>query len=255
MMKKQIVFAFTILFLLSIFTPSVMAIESVTQVGNTDGDSSGKRSLLETGARFGAAFAATSAIKGLFGMAPGYLTTFLPAMGASFVIPALICAGLIEGAISLTVFSAITGIKDRQWLVRAFLMASVVSVAATFFLSGMMAPWLVALISNGLRLAMFSMLTRPPDKTVAAHLVDEVKEVVGTDNTDDAEEKNDNAMLVKKAATLSISEIQDKRMKAYKGYMNAENSEERTSFYYDFKHFSQLLTNVREKTVETVNHQ
>jgi len=205
------------------------------------------RSLAESGVRWGLAFAATSAIKGLFGMAPGYLAAFLPSMGASMFVPALIGAGLLEGMISLSVFSAITGVKDRQWLTRSFLMASVVSVAATFFLAGMMSPLALTLVSNGLRLAVFAMLTRPPDKSITDHIVDEVKDVVGVAKTDEEQ-----AAIGAKAskASLSLSEIETLRLEAYSGYVKASDSNERTKFYNDFKGYSELLTHFREEAYE-----
>lgn len=204
---------------------------------------SSERSKAETVARYGAAFAATSAIKGLFGMAPGYLMTFLPSMGASLFVPALIGAGIVEGAISLTVFSAITGIKDRQYLVRAFLLASVVSVTATYFFTGLMAPWLVTLLSNTLRLVVFSMLTRPPDKDVTEHIVDEVKDVVGIDEKSDDTSSHETVSK----SSLSLTDIQKLRLEAYNGYVGSSDNSQRTSYYNDFKHYSQLLLTAKDK--------
>lgn len=223
---------------------------SVSEISKDDSSSENSndekgRSLLENGVRYGLAFSATSFIKGLFGMAPGYLATFLPSMGASMFVPALIGAGLLEGLISLSVFSAITGVKDRKWLTRSFLVASVVSVAATFFLAGMVSPLALTLITNGLRLAVFAMLTRPSDTSVADYIVEEVKDVVGVESSDDNELKTSIDSDSQKSA-LTITEIEALRLESYSAYIKASDSNERTKYYNDFKVYSELVNHFRE---------
>jgi hypothetical protein len=166
-------------------------------------------------------------------------------MGASMFVPALIGAGLLEGLISLSVFSAITGVKDRKWLTRSFLVASVVSVAATFFLAGMVSPLALTLITNGLRLAVFAMLTRPSDTSVADYIVEEVKDVVGVESSDDNELKTSIDSDSQKSA-LTITEIEALRLESYSAYIKASDSNERTKYYNDFKVYSELVNHFRE---------
>ncbi len=196
--------------------------------------------------RAGAAIGATTAIKGLFGMAPGYLSALIPTLGPSMAVPMLIGAGLLEGAISLTVFTMIMDQKDRRWLVRSFLLASIVSVAATFFLSGLMAPWAVTVVSNLLRLGLFSLLTRPPNKDLTEHLVDEVKAVVGKDTEDTVE--------TDEGLELSAKEIEDLRKQAYADYLAAEDLDSRAEAHKRFKKYTDLLSKLRTEAAPEAAH-
>ena len=198
-----------------------------------------KGSLLGSMLRLGGAFAATTAIKGLFGMAPGYLTTLIPTLGPTMAVPMLIGAGLLEGAISLSIFTLIMDQKDRRYLIRAFLMASIVSVAATFFLSGLMAPWAVTVLSNVLRLGLFSLLTRPPNKDLTEHLVDEVKAVVGKDTTDKVE--------TEEGVELSAKELEELRKQAYQDYLAAADLDGRAEAHTRFKKYTDLLSKLRQE--------
>jgi len=202
-----------------------------------------KRSILETMLRGGAALAATTAIKGLFGMAPGYLATLIPAMGPAMTVPLLVGAGLLEGAISLTVFSAIMGQKERRWLVRSFLLASVASVAMTYFLGPLMAPWAVTVLSNVVRLGIFALLTRPPDKGLTEHLVDEVKSTVKGNGGSTASPDD--------LAGRSAAELEQFRRQAYAEYLGAADTETRADAYERFKKATDALSNLRSDAAAT----
>lgn len=194
---------------------------------------------MSSGLRLGAAIGATTLIKGLFGMAPGYLSALIPTMGPSMAVPLLIGAGLLEGAISLSVFSLIMKKENRRYLIRAFLLASVVSVASTFFLSGILSPIALTLVSNLLRLGLFSLLTRPPEKELGEHLVDEVKTVVGKEPEDTVE--------TSMGVEFSAKELDELRRESYQKYIDAETIELRAKAYKDFNNYTNLLSELRKK--------
>lgn len=196
------------------------------------------RSFMETAIRGGLAFAATTAIKGLFGMAPGYLGALIPSFGPAFAVPLLVGAGLVEGLISLTVFSAIMGTQDRRWLVRSYLAASVLSVLTTFMLGGVFSPLVVTVISNVARLVLFALLTRPPGTSLTKHLVSEVSMgAVDPTSTPSAP-----------GTSLSVAELEEARRQAYRECVGASAEDVRAAAYDRFARLTVQLSAQRDVT-------
>jgi hypothetical protein len=188
-----------------------------------------------------AAFALTTGIKGLFGMAPGYLQALIPTVCPAMAMPVLIGAGLLEGAISLTVATAILGKENRRWLVRSFLLASALSSVTTYFLAPMLAPWVTVVVSNLVRMAIFSLLTKPPNVSMTSHLINEVESKITGENSEAGTGKTTEPKASLAPTCLSVVELERPRREAYNQYLLAEGPELREAAYADFKRYTEQL--------------
>jgi len=186
-----------------------------------------------------AAFAVTTGIKGIFGMAPGYLASLIPAFSPAFAIPVLVGAGLLEGVISFGAISAILGMKDRENLVRSFLVASVVASSTHFFLAGFLAPFQLNLLASVLRLGLFWILTKPEHETLEQHLVAEVKSAVGQGS-------DDVTTSPPTSQNLGIAEVEQLRRLAYNNYLAATEDSSREEAYERFHYYTRLLGELRQ---------
>ena len=102
-----------------------------------------------------------------------------------------------------------------------------------------MAPWAVTILSNVMRLALFSLLTRPPNKDLTEHLVDEVKAVVGKETEDTVE--------TEEGVDLSAKELEELRKQAYRDYLAAADLDSRAEAHGRFTKYTGLLSKLRQE--------